>query len=179
MLRHGTRPIADGPDAIRRSLQESVLGPILILLYTADLALLVESHLYADETQVYGLCKPSSADQLQMRMLACTDDIAGWICRMGYSSTPQRQWSCGAHQRGDRVTCLLYYSKCPAIRWHHLQSFVTWTYVCTQMSVWIPTSSHTASVFWGSCAAFVVCCPARSSSLLLLHWCWQGSTSLH
>ena len=54
------------------------------LLYTADLAQLVESHglhvhLYADDTQVYGFSSPSSAAQLQLRMSACIDDVASWM----------------------------------------------------------------------------------------------------
>ena len=45
--------------------QGLVLGPILFLLYTADIAALVGSHglhvhLYADDTQVYGSCSPLS-----------------------------------------------------------------------------------------------------------------------
>jgi len=61
-----------------------VFCPILFLLYTADLANLVESHglhvhMYADDTQVYGFSPPSLVNQLQIRMSACIDDVAGWM----------------------------------------------------------------------------------------------------
>jgi len=47
----------------------SVLGPILFLLYTADLLKLIErhnlhAHAYTDDTQIYGFCLPSDATKL-------------------------------------------------------------------------------------------------------------------
>ena len=60
--------------------QGSALGPMLFLLYTADLAGLVEAqslhvHLYADNTQIYSFSSSLSVDQLQIRMSVCIDDV--------------------------------------------------------------------------------------------------------
>jgi len=64
--------------------QGSVLGPLLYVLYTADIIPLVESlhskvHLYADDAQLYEFCRPDDAVALSHRVLTVIDAVSAWM----------------------------------------------------------------------------------------------------
>jgi len=61
-----------------------VLGPILFILYTADLVTLVlkfdlAPHLYADDTQIYGVCSPTNVDVFLSNFNECLSATAEWM----------------------------------------------------------------------------------------------------
>jgi len=61
-----------------------VLGPILFLLYTADVLQLVKSHqlqphAYADDTQICGSCRPSDVNILQESVSDSIDEVSMWM----------------------------------------------------------------------------------------------------
>ena len=61
-----------------------MLGPILFLRYMAGIINLIQEHqllphLYADDTQVYGFCRPDQTSGLCQRITACVEHVAKWM----------------------------------------------------------------------------------------------------
>ena len=64
--------------------QVSVLGPLLYVMYRADIQKLVQSlgfdvHLYADDTEFHGSCKPSGAADLAARSMCVISAVKDWM----------------------------------------------------------------------------------------------------
>ena len=64
--------------------QGSVLGPILYVLYTADIQKLVKSfgfgvHLYGDDTQFHDSCKSTDAAELAARAMRVIESVRDWM----------------------------------------------------------------------------------------------------
>ena len=73
--------------------QGSVLGPIHFIIYTADLAPLVDEyglslHQYADDSQIYSSCRPAATSTLSSDITECVDDISS--CCLLYTSPSPR-----------------------------------------------------------------------------------------
>ena len=64
--------------------QGSELGPVLFILYIADVVKLIEyhglcPHLFADDAHIYGRCPRTEMDSIAERVAACTEDVASWM----------------------------------------------------------------------------------------------------
>jgi hypothetical protein len=91
----------------------SVLGPILFVLYTADLQAIVERHelsphFYADDSQICGFCRPGDVETLSQRLVDCIDDVMLWIrsnrLQLDVNKTDQH-WCTTSRRLSHAVLC--------------------------------------------------------------------------
>jgi len=91
--------------------QVSVLGPLLFILYKADLGKLMDScgllsHFCANDSQLYAAGRPSSCDEVRRRMKCGVEKIARWMesncVRMNPSKT-DFLW-CATHRRCHQLS---------------------------------------------------------------------------
>jgi len=76
--------IINGPSDVWCALRVSVGSPLLFILYTADLVSLIEDngfspHMYADDTQVYGSCRPDVIDSFSAKFSECIGVVSNWM----------------------------------------------------------------------------------------------------
>jgi len=64
--------------------QRCVLGPLLFVMYTADVVNIVDrqrlsAHQYADDIQVYSRCRPNNSTSLCRDLGGCIEHVASWM----------------------------------------------------------------------------------------------------
>jgi hypothetical protein len=73
--------------------QGSILGPILFILYTADIRTCIthcKYHVYADDIQIYISCKPSDIDNAIQKLNIDLDNIASWAASNSLILNPSK-----------------------------------------------------------------------------------------
>ena len=70
--------------------QGSILGPILFVMYTVDLLMVIKNyglspHMYADDTQAYGSCRPSAT-----KVSECEEAITSWMRSNRLQPNPEK-----------------------------------------------------------------------------------------
>jgi hypothetical protein len=63
-----------------------VLGPLLYILYTADLTRIVDkhglkAHSYADDLQIYSHVDTAQTSSLVLRLSSCVEDVKNWMAQ--------------------------------------------------------------------------------------------------
>jgi len=89
-------------------LQGSVLGPLLFVLYTADLISLTENHnlsqnLYADDTQVHVFHRPAAVGELLLSISECTAAVTCWMRSNRQKLNVDKRNFRGARLVGDNI----------------------------------------------------------------------------
>jgi hypothetical protein len=92
-LHDGSSCVSDKMELTRGVPQGSILGPILFILYCADIGLHISNskfHIYADDIQVYISCKQSEVDSAIGKLNKDLASIAAWATSNGLLLNPSK-----------------------------------------------------------------------------------------
>ena len=72
--------------------------------------------MYADDTQIYGFCRPTAASQLQQQVSVCIDDVALWMRsnRLQLNTAKTEVIWCASSRRQHQLPCRME-------SWHRLR----------------------------------------------------------
>ena len=91
--------------------QGSVSGPLLFILYTTDLGGIadrhgVNSHFYADDSQLYVSARQQDAGDAEKRLVDCMEDIAQWMVSNCLKLNPAKTdfMRCATHRRQHQLS---------------------------------------------------------------------------
>ena len=131
---------SDLVDVICSVPQGSVLGPILFIIYTANLESIVSEHglslhQYADDSQIYGSCQPLAVPSLSFTVSQCVDSVSSWMSSNRLQLNADKtevMWCTSARKKSQCPNSPL---PLPALLFSRLKPFETWEFTST--ATWV------------------------------------------
>jgi len=148
--------------------QLSVLGPILFIIYTADLAPIVANHglslhQYADDSQIYGSCPPAATSSLSTDISLAVGSVLNWMRSNRLQLKAEKtevMWYASAHRQSQLPRCPTTFSPLS----------VTWASTSTVILTPPPMYVEPCRAVSPHCDSFVIYVATLPTTAFVLSW---------